>query len=80
MTLRKSIEDSNKIMENWGNQTSKLLESNKNIEVNYDKLMMKISDIDELMSETIKTRTVKKQELEDLQYARTNLSRKQWYL
>ncbi|XP_032676622.1 uncharacterized protein LOC116846638 [Odontomachus brunneus] len=78
MTLRDSVENSNKNVNHWINQTSKLVESNRNIEINYDKLMMKVSDINERMSETTRMCTIKKQELEDLQHARMISSRKQW--
>lgn len=80
MTLRNSVENSNKTVDHWTNQTSKLIESNRNIEMNYDKLMMKVFDIDEQMSETTRICTIKKQELEDSQHARMISSRKQWYL
>ncbi|XP_014473926.1 PREDICTED: uncharacterized protein LOC106744048 [Dinoponera quadriceps] len=78
MMLRKSVENSNEKVEHWTNQTSKLLESNSNIDTAYEKLMMKVSDIDEQMSETMRIRSIKKQELEDLQKAREGLSHKKW--
>lgn len=80
MTLRESVENSNKTVDCWINQTSKLLESNRNIEINYDKLRMKISDIDERMSEAMKINIIKKQELEDFRNARMVSLHKQWYL
>lgn len=80
MKLRQSVENSNETVQYWTNETSKLLESNNNIEMNFDKLIMKVSDIDGQMSETVKVCTTKKQELEDLKNTRASLSQKQWYL
>ncbi|XP_071638623.1 uncharacterized protein [Temnothorax longispinosus] len=78
MTLRKSIEKSNKEIQYWRNQKSKLLESNCNIKTNFDKLSQQVSDIEENILENTKIHVSKKQELRDLQSARTNMSHKQW--
>ncbi|XP_071572683.1 uncharacterized protein [Temnothorax nylanderi] len=78
MMLRKSIEKSNKEIQYWRNQKSKLLESNCNIETNFDKLSRQVSDIEEKILENTKIHVSKKQELRDLQSARTNMSHTQW--
>lgn len=78
MTLRKSTEKSNKEIQYWRNQKSKLLESNCNIEMNLDKLSRKVSDIEEKISENTRIHVAKTKELKDLQSARTNISHKQW--
>lgn len=78
MMLRKSFEKSNKEIQYWRNQKSKLFESNSNIEMNCDKLSRKVSDIEEKISENTRIHVAKKQELKDLQSARTNMSHKQW--
>ncbi|EFN79026.1 hypothetical protein EAI_04288 [Harpegnathos saltator] len=78
MKLKKSVEDSNQVVKYWTDETSKLLESNGNIETNHDKLMMKISEIDKQISEITNIHATKEQELENLQNARTNLSHKLW--
>ncbi|TGZ37024.1 Uncharacterized protein DBV15_02879 [Temnothorax longispinosus] len=67
------------IKQYWRNQKSKLLESNCNIKTNFDKLSQQVSDIEENILENTKIHVSKKQELRDLQSARTNMSHKQWY-
>lgn len=76
--LRNLKEISNKKVEYWKNQTSKLLESNCNIEMNCDKLAQKITDIEAKISENTTIHIIKKQEIKDLQNARTNMSHMQW--
>lgn len=78
MTLRKLVQKSNKEVQYWKNQKSKLLESNCNIEANFNKLSQKVSAIEEKISENTKIHVAKKQELKDLQSARGNVSHKQW--
>ncbi|XP_028050622.1 uncharacterized protein LOC105839777 [Monomorium pharaonis] len=78
MTLKKSIEKSNKEIQYWKNQKSKLFESNSNIERNFKKLSRQISDTEEKISESMRIHIAKKQEIKDLQNARTNTSHKQW--
>jgi len=78
VTLRKLVEKSNKEIQYWRHQKSKLLESNCNIEMNFDKLSRTVSDIEEKISENTRIHVAKKQELKDLQSARTNTLHKQW--
>jgi len=77
-TLRKLKDKSDKEIEYWKNQKSKLLESNNSIGMNFDKLTQNVSDLEEKVSENTGIYNAKKQELEDLQIARANMLHKQW--
>lgn len=78
MALRKSLEKSNREIQYWRNQKSKLLESNSNIEMNFEKLSQKVSEAEKKISENTRIHLVKKKELKDLQNSRANISYKQW--
>jgi len=69
---------SDKEIQYWKNQKSKLLESNNSIGMNFDKLTQNVSDLEEKVSENTGIYNAKKQELEDLQIARANMLHKQW--
>ncbi|XP_039302659.1 uncharacterized protein LOC105192978 [Solenopsis invicta] len=77
-TLKKSVEKSNKEIQHWKNQKSKLLESNNNIEANFDMLSRQVLDMEEKLSENMRIHIAKKQEVKDLQNMRANTSNKQW--
>ncbi|KYQ50489.1 hypothetical protein ALC60_10389 [Trachymyrmex zeteki] len=77
-TLRKSMENSNKEIRYWQNQKAKLLESNSSIEMNFDKLTQSVSDLEEKIVKNTEIYNAKKQELKELQIARTNMLHKQW--
>ena len=77
-TLRKLKDKSDKEIQYWKNQKSKLLESNNSIGMNFDKLTQNVSDLEEKVSENTRIYNAKKQELEDLQIARANMLHKQW--
>ena len=77
-TLRKLKDKSDKEIQYWKNQKSKLLESNNSIGMNFDKLTQNVSDLEEKVSENTGIYNAKKQELEDLQIARANMLHKQW--
>lgn len=72
------MEKSNKEIQHWKNQKSKLLESNNNIEANFDMLSRQVLDMEEKLSENMRIHIAKKQEVKDLQNMRANTSNKQW--
>ena len=77
-TLRKLKDKSDKEIQYWKNQKSKLLESNNSIGMNFNKLTQNVSNLEEKVSENTGIYNAKKQELEDLQIARANMLHKQW--
>lgn len=72
------MENSNKEIRYWQNQKAKLLESNSSIEMNFDKLTQSVSDLEEKIVKNTEIYNAKKQELKELQIARTNMLHKQW--
>ncbi|XP_018394149.1 PREDICTED: chromosome partition protein Smc-like [Cyphomyrmex costatus] len=76
--LKKLVERSDREIQYWKNQKSKLLESNSSIGMNFDKLMQNVSYMEDKISENTRIYITKKQELKDLQIARTNMLYKQW--
>lgn len=78
VTLKEAAEKSDKKVRYYTSQVSKLLESNRNIETNYEKLMLKISEIDAKILQNTRVRALKRQELKDLRGARTHTLNKQW--
>lgn len=65
-------------MEHLTNETSKLLQSNRNIETDYDDLVQKVSDIETKILENTNVYCVKKQELKNFEAARAQISHEQW--
>lgn len=78
VTLRKSVKNSDRKVQCLKKYMSNLIESNRNIETNLEKLEKNVFDIDAKITAATKIHDVKKQELKDLENTRANTLRKQW--
>ncbi|XP_020283933.1 protein MLP1-like [Pseudomyrmex gracilis] len=78
VTLKQSLERSNRKVRRWESETCRLLNSNRNIEIKLDKLMQNVSDTNANISANVRDQSAKKQELRNFQSARADLSHKQW--
>ncbi|XP_050454074.1 uncharacterized protein LOC126852863 [Cataglyphis hispanica] len=78
VTLRKSVKNSDRKVQCLKKYMSNLIESNRNIETNLEKLEENVFDIDAKITAATKIHDVKKQELKDLENTRANTLRKQW--
>lgn len=78
--LKEMVDKWNYKVQYYMNHTSKLLESNGNIEADCEKLTLNLSDIDAKIANDTKIRLMKKQELKNCQSARTEELNKQWWI
>lgn len=76
--LRESVKKSDRKIEYLKKHMSNLVESNHSIETNLDKIEQNVSNLNVKISAATKIYVEKKQELKDLESARTNILRKQW--
>ncbi|XP_072762837.1 uncharacterized protein [Anoplolepis gracilipes] len=78
ITLKHSVENSNRKVQYFKKEMSNLVESNRNIETNLNKLEKDVFDIEAKIEMTRKSHNEKKQELKDLESVKMNILRKQW--
>lgn len=78
VTLRDSAKMYDRKVQRLKKHMSNLVENNHSVERNLDKLEQTVIDIDAKIMTTTKIHVEKKEELVDLQSARSNILRKQW--
>ncbi|XP_029679018.1 protein MLP1-like isoform X3 [Formica exsecta] len=78
VTLKESVKNSDRKVQYLKKHMSNLVDSNRNIEANLEKLEQNVFDIDTKISAATKIYDVKKQELKNLESARAYTLRKQW--
>lgn len=78
VTLKESVKNTDRKVQYLKKHMSNLVDSNRNIEANLEKLEQNVFDIDTKISAATKIHDVKKQELKNLESARAYTLRKQW--